>query len=200
MDSIDKKENDADISLYIQKQLADITDLELEWPNQEWCHLLLKSSDGLFQWAFTACSAIEGGRGALRPTERLTRFITSAQGLDGLYSEILSQAFDSGDSQDMNRFTLIMGRILAAKEPLSMVSLSKLHSDNEQPNIVELVMRPLASLLSGITQTDIVVRPLHASFSDFLTHKERSGQFHVELAPQHRNLALASWRVMKAEL
>jgi hypothetical protein len=93
-----------------------------------------------------------------------------------------------------------MGRILAAKEPLSMVSLSELHSDNEQPNIVELVMRPLASLLSGITQTDIVVRPLHASFSDFLTHKERSGQFHVELAPQHRNLALASWRVMKAEL
>jgi hypothetical protein len=200
MESINKKENEADISLYIQEQLADLTDLELEWPNKEWSCLLLKSSDGLFQWAFTACSAIKGGKGALCPTERLTRFITSGQGLDGLYSEILSQAFDPSDSQDMNHFTLIMGRILAAKEPLSVVSLSELHSDNERSNLVELVTRPLASLLSGVTQANVAVRPLHTSFRDFLTHKGRSGQFYVDPTPQHQNLALASWRVMKAEL
>jgi hypothetical protein len=40
----------------------------------------------------------------------------------------------------MNRFTSIMGRILAAKEPLSVGLLSELHSDNERPDIVELVM------------------------------------------------------------
>jgi NACHT domain len=200
MDTIDKKENEADISVYIQKQLANMTDLDREWPNQEWCNLLLKNSDGLFQWAFTACSAIKGGRGALRPPERLRRFITSARGLDGLYSEILSQAFDPSDSQDMNRFTSIMGRILAAKEPLSVESLSKLRSDNEQPDIVELILRPLASLLSGVTQTTVAVRPLHASFSDFLTHRERSGQFCVEPAQKHRDLALASFRVMNAKL
>jgi hypothetical protein len=200
MDSIDRKENEADISLYIREQLAELPDLELEWPDEEWRRLLLKSSDGLFQWAFTACSAIKGRKGALRPTERLTRFIASGRGLDGLYSEILSQAFDPSDSQDMSRFTSIMGRILAAKEPLSVVSLSELHSDNEQSNIVDLVTQPLASLLSGATQTNVAVRPLHTSFRDFLTDKERSRQFHVDPGPQHRNLALASWRVMKAEL
>jgi hypothetical protein len=200
MDSIDRKESEADISLYIREQLAELTDLELKWPNEEWCRLLLKSSDGLFQWASAACSAIKGGRGALRPTERLTRFITTERGLDGLYSEILSQGFDSSDSQDMDRFKLIMGRILAAKEPLSVVSLSELHSDNEPSDLVKLVTQPLASLLSGVTQANVAVRPLHTSFRDFLTHKERSGQFYVDLAPQQRNLALASWRVMKEEL
>jgi hypothetical protein len=199
MDSIGKKENEADITLYIRRQLVDVTALELEWPNQEWCRLLLQSSDGLFQWASTACSAIKEGKGALHPTERLTRFIASARGLDGLYSEILGQAFDSSDSEDMFRFTSIMGRVLAAKEPLSVTSLSQLHSENEQLDIVELVMRPLASLLSGVTRADIAVRPLHASFSDFLMNKERSGQFYVDPASQHRNLALASWRVMKAK-
>jgi len=98
MDSIDAKANAADISLYIKTQLCDVPGLDLEWPNQEWCRLLLNNSDGLFQWAFTACSAIKGSKGALRPTERLTRFINASQGLDSLYSEILREAFDSSDS------------------------------------------------------------------------------------------------------
>jgi hypothetical protein len=200
MDSIDKKANEADISLFIQAQLSDVPGLDLEWPHQEWCRLLLNSSDGLFQWAFTACSAIKGSKGALRPAERLTRFITSAHGLDGLYAEILSQGFDSTDSQDMARFTLVMGRILTAKEPLSVASLSELRSDGEQADLVELVVRPLASLLSGVTRKDAAVRPLHASLSDFLTCKKRSGCYYVDLSPQHGNLAWACWRVLKAYL
>jgi hypothetical protein len=202
MDAIDTETNEADISLYIQSELTDVTALEQEWPHQEWCRLLLKSSEGLFQWAFTACSAIKGDHGALSQTERMTRIIASAQGLDGLYSEILSQAFDSSDSdsEEMKRFISIMGRILAAKEPLSVASLSKLISDDEQPDIVELAVLPLGSLLTGVTQTDIAVRPLHASLTDFLTDRERSGKFYVDPASQHQTLALASWRVMNAEL
>jgi hypothetical protein len=129
IDLNDAKANEADISLYIRKQLDGVPGLDLRWLNQQWCQLLLDSSNGLFQWAFAACSAIKGGGGGLRPTERLTRFITSAHGLDGLYAEILGQAFDPSDSEVMFRFMLIMGRILAAKEPLSVASLSELRVD-----------------------------------------------------------------------
>jgi hypothetical protein len=61
-------------------------------------------------------------------------------------------------------------------------------------------VRPLVSLLSGVTQTDIAVWPIHTSFRDFLMNKKRSGQFYVDPIPQHRNLTMASLRVMKAEL
>lgn len=65
MDSIDERSNEADIALFIEGQLSGINDLEFEWPNKHWSHMLMKSSDGLFQWASTACRAIKdmGGGG-----------------------------------------------------------------------------------------------------------------------------------------
>ena len=200
MDSISRESNDADIRLYIRTQLLGIPDLEEEWPGEEWCRLLLKSSDGLFQWAYTACSAIKGGQFGLSVAERLAVFITSARGLDGLYTEILSQVFDTDNLLVMNRFRSIMGRILAVKEPLSLASLSELRCENEPAGLVGRIVRPLASLLSGVNQDDAAVRPLHTSFRDFLTCEERSTRFYVDLSQPHQNLALAFWRVMKKEL
>jgi hypothetical protein len=122
----------------------------VDWLKQ--CAKLLKASDGLFQWASTACNAIcDNTAGALLPAERLSHFL-SAQGLDALYSEVLSQAFNIEDETDMSRFQSVMGRVLTVKEPLSMMAHSKFHSQGEPANVTELVVQKLGSLLSGVNQ------------------------------------------------
>jgi hypothetical protein len=197
MNTIDQASNEADITLFIETQLSAIGSLELEWPNKHWCHMLIKSSDGLFQWASTACRAIKDGRGGLRPTERLNRFVSSARGLDALYSEVLGQTFDVEDSIVMSRFKLVMGRILATKEPLSISAHSELRDDDDPPDLVELVVQFLGALLSGVNQQDIPVRALHASFLDFLTDESRSKSYYVDPSQHNRGLTLSSLRVMK---
>jgi hypothetical protein len=119
MDAIDDASNEADIGLFIETQLSDVRGLELEWPNKHWCRMLIESSGGLFQWASTTCRAIKEGGGGLRPTERLSAFVSSPPGLDGLHLEVLHQAFDAENFIVMSRFKMVMGRILAAKEPLN---------------------------------------------------------------------------------
>lgn len=200
MDSIGQNVNEADISLYIQTQLGDVSGLDQKWPNKGWLQLLVESADGLFQWAFTACSAIKDARGPFNAAELLEHFVSAANGLDGLYTEILRQAFDLDSPRAMDRFQLIMGRILGAMEPLTVASLAALQSEGEEAYIAKLVVQLLGSLLSGVTQENVVVQPLHTSFRDYLTTEERSAAFFVDLSPQDKHLALACWRVMKAEL
>jgi hypothetical protein len=59
----------------------------------------------------------------------------------------------------------------------------------------------MGSLLSGTTDSHIPVKPLHASFQEFLTDQQSSGVFFVEMTKaQHHDLALASLRVMQHDL
>jgi len=62
---------------------------------------------------------------------------------------------------------------------------------------VELVVKRMGSLLSGTTNPDSPIRPLHASFHDFLTNERFSGEFFIDLSKVHRDLAFASFRVMR---
>jgi hypothetical protein len=200
MDNIDKASTDADISLFIQTQLSGIRDLELEWPKQEWCDMLLKASDSLFQWASTACLAIKGSTGGLSASEQLRAFISAARGLDGLYLQVLSQAFDVNNGTVLSRFRNVMGRILAAREPLSMMCHSELRAEDDHRDIVGLIVRPLGSLLSGVHQDNVPLRALHASFFDFLMDKRRSRAFYVDPLQQNGCLSMSCLRVMKTGL
>lgn len=200
MDAIDDASNEADIGLFIETELSDVRGLELKWPNRRWCRMLIESSGGLFQWASTACRAIKDSGGGLRPAERLSAFVSSARGLDGLYLEVLHQAFDAENGTAMSRFKLVMGRLLAAKEPLSVFAHSELRGDDEPADLVELIVQPLGPLLSGVNQPHNPVRALHVSFYDFLTDVTRSQAYYVDRLDQNRNLTLSAFRVMKSEL
>jgi len=199
MDTIDES-NTADITLFVEAQLSDVPSLEKEWPNKRWRQMLVESSGGLFQWASTACQAIKDSKRVFRPTERLSRFVSSARGLDALYSEVLHQAFDGEDDDAMSRFKLVMGRILATKEPLSMSAHSELRGDGEPADLVELILPLLGSLLSGVDQPNIPIRPLHTSFFDFLTDENRSKTYYVDPSHQNHSLTLSCLRVMKSGL
>jgi hypothetical protein len=206
MDAIDANSTSDDISLYIRAQLSDVQGLERKWPDKSWCLPLVERSEGLFQWAFTACRFITGdGKLGLDPAEQLDILLSPASStsnlgaLDQLYLDILTRIFPVENSTFMDRFRLVLGRVLAAKEPLSVSSLKELHCEDDSLD-VGLVINPLGSLLSGVTQQDITVRPLHTSFRDFLTDANRSKYFYVDIAQHHSRLALASMRVMKTEL
>jgi hypothetical protein len=101
------------------------------------------------------------------------------------------------------RFHSVMGQILGSAEPLPLDALNAMRSrfpDDKEQYKVEVVVAHMGSLLSGTTNTSSPIRPLHASFREFLTDKSSSGDFFVEISSAQRNLAFASLRVMEHDL
>jgi hypothetical protein len=91
-------------------------------------------------------------KGGLRPSEPLSRFVSPGRGLDALYIEVLHQAFDAEDDTVMTRFRSVMSAILVTGIPLSILTHSELRADNDPADLIELIVQPLRSLLSGINQ------------------------------------------------
>jgi hypothetical protein len=75
-----------------------------------------------------------------------------------------------------------MGVVLALKEPLSLTSLCALFGKDLK---VQIIIKPLGSLLDGVLDEDSPIRPLHTSFRDFLLDEDRSSIFHFDILPRH---------------
>jgi hypothetical protein len=206
-DAIDVQSTKRDIFRFIQNMLTGpvISCLERRWPKDEWCTLLTEKSDGLFQWAFTVCGFIEKpGKGGLSPEDRFERIVISTgqvkgvNNLDTLYTQVLNQAFEIDDDRVTTRFRSVVGRALAIKEPLPVSALKELCPDDE--DFTDDILRYLGSVLSGVAQGDVPVRPMHTSFRDFLEDADRSGPFHIDISAHNRGLTLAALGVMKKYL
>jgi len=65
---------------------------------------------------------------------------------------------------------------------------------------VHTIVAPMAALLSGTTDPSVPIRPLHASFADFLTDRHRSHEFFIDVHTIHNDLAFASLGVMMEKL
>ncbi|KAG2033182.1 hypothetical protein BDR03DRAFT_827239, partial [Suillus americanus] len=97
----------------------------------------------------------------------------------------------------------VIGQILGTAEPLPFDSLNAMRDcfPNYNKHYKMNIIQYMGSLLSGTTDSHIPVKPLHASFQEFLTDKQSSGDFFVEVTKaQHHDLALASLRVMEQGL
>jgi len=68
---------------------------------------------------------------------------------------------------------------------------------------IKNIVKCLGALLSGTTDpisppgSPATIRPLHASFPDFLLDESRSGEFYIDLSHIHDQLAFASLGIMK---
>ncbi|KAF8132077.1 hypothetical protein EV363DRAFT_1583662 [Boletus edulis] len=174
---------DGDIEKFVYHSLHQYTELESSWPDREWCRLLVRHSQHLFQWASTACNFIEGdGTVGLDPSERLDSLLNTDGGhsLDSLYQTILSQLFTLDNTRE--RFRTVMAIVLALNEPLSLSSLSALLGKDLN---IRAIIKPMGSLLDGVLDEEKPIRPLHTSFRDFLLDAARSSVFHVDIQPQH---------------
>ena len=177
---------DGDIGKLIYHSLHRYPELESSWPNQEWCHLLVRQSQRLFQWASTACKFIRGDdTDGLDPCDQLEILLRSdsrsgIHPLDSLYRTILGQLFTLADARDW--FREVMAIVLALKEPLSLTSLSALFGNDLK---VWTIIKPLGSLLDRVLDEDKPIRPFHTSFRDFLLDEHRSSVFHLDILPRH---------------
>lgn len=194
---MESESNRLDISLYLEDRLSKTPGLEEEWPNGRWCSLLAERAEGLFQWAAVACDYINS-YGGLSHVAHLKYLLKDAKGLDKLYHKVLSQAFPEFNLVK-DCYRSVMGRILTAKEPLSLSTLSRMLVENPMLEEVQALIQPLGCLLSGIKNSDIPIKPVHSSLHNFLTSSE-SGDFYIDKSWAEKELALSTLQILNSEL
>ena len=179
---------DKDIERFIHHSLHQYAELELLWPGQEWCRLLVRHSQHLFLWASTACRFIlwigGSGLGLRKRVEMLFQSDNrgSVRPLDELYRTILGELFPRDEARQC--FRHVMGLLLALKEPLSLTSLSALF-DSDEDQHVRNTIEVMGLLLDGALDNETPMRPVHMLFLDFLLDEARCSVFHVRITSHH---------------
>ncbi|KAL4078980.1 WD40-repeat-containing domain protein [Scleroderma yunnanense] len=201
LDDICSDSTTRDITLYISTQLRK---LRGTFSDEDFEQLAVKS-DGLFEWARLACDYIRP-RVGVTPKESFRRIMSRAGDrsnlLDEMYTAFLKDLMQ-GSIDVLSRFRSVMRHILWSKEPLPISAMDAMRSKFSQEDdhfSAGVILSFMASLLTGTTNTSTPVRPLHASFYDFLLDEKRSGEFFIDQGDVHHDLALASLYVMQAGL
>jgi len=201
LDDIDTELTMRDIHLYVSTRLKT---LRVTFTSENFQQLAAKSG-GVFEWARLACDFVSPRSGVI-PRDRFRQIMSHAPGdgrtlLDEMYTTFLKDLFRGSD--DRQDFRSVMRQILWLKEPLPISALDFMRErfpqeDDRYP--VGYILNFMAPLLAGASEVSTPVRPLHASFYDFLLDEKRSGEFFIQQGDAHRNLAVASLSVMQAGL
>jgi len=200
LDAIDTELTMRDLHLYVSTRLLSLRDTFSDENLQQ----LAAKSGGVFEWARLACDFISPRIGVI-PNDRFHEIMSHALGdgrtlLDEMYTTFLKDLFREPD--DRRVFRDVMRQILWLKEPLPITALDYMRDsfpreDDRYP--VGFILNFMASLLAGVNEVS-PVRPLHASFYDFLLDEKRSRDFFIQQGDAHRDLAVASLSVMQAGL
>ena len=201
LDALDAESTTRDIALYISTQLNEFGG---RFSADDVGQLAAKSS-GLFEWVRLACDYLRPRVGVV-PRERFHKIMThSSDGshlLDEMYTTFLKDLIQ-GSTEVLLRFRSVMRQIIWLKEPLSTSAVDAMRHNFPQEHdhfSVGLILDWMASFLAGTTDTSTPVRPLHASFYDFLLDGNRSKEFFIDQGEVHHDMALASLHVMLAGL
>src|SRR6266481_4735630 len=162
---------------------------------------LTVKAEGLFQWAAVASELIldppeDFDYSGEKCVEHLLEPRTNRSGrdpLDDIYKTVLGGYFKNQKARDL--FRSVVGPLITSIEPLSIRSLITLRHgtlDNDHDATVTGLLSHLGSLLSNVNSSDknLPIIPLHTSFRDFVTNKDKSGDFYVDVRDAHRQLAL----------
>ena len=198
LDDIDAELTLSDIRLYVSYRLKNHKHTFSDTDIQQ----ISAKSDGVFEWARLACDFMSHRIEVIAKKhfdEIMSHTASDGKGLlDEVYTIFLKD-FTQGSSAVLGVFQSIMRQILWLKEPLPISALDLMRARfprTDDRYSVGGTLRSLASLLSGTNDRATPVRPLHASFYDFLLDAKRSGEFFIEQVDIHRNLAVASLSVM----
>jgi len=197
LDDIEAESVTRDITHYISTTLeklgAAFSDKDVE-------HLAAKSN-GVFEWARLACDFLRP-RFGVEPEDCFREITSHGVGdartlLDEMYTTFLK---DLTRGSPLDKFRSVMRQILWSKEPLSISALDSMRckfTREDEHFSVRVILGYMASFLTGTTDASTPVRPMHASFYDFLLDKTRSGEFFIDEADVHHELALSSLCVMQ---
>jgi hypothetical protein len=163
--------------------------LRTDWPGADVIKKLVDQAGGLFVWATTAWAFVDT---AYYPQKHLDMLLKgqvprmAEATLDNLYSTVL-ESVGNWDSEDFVKdFRMILGTIIAAKDPLSSTAIDQLlEMPPEQPS-----MHTIPRLACVLSQGP-VVRVLHPSFADFLCTRTRCSRDIWFIDPIIQNRAFA---------
>ena len=203
---VDQGEAISDIEIFISaemKRLQVMKSLPLDWPKREQIQSLAQGSEGLFIWASTACRLVAQ---ASSPMVQLGTLLSSVKGkgivgLDALYTTALrtSCSWPKDDVVSWDHFKSVMTVVLFSRENMDDTAIDQLLGLTVE-NPSHLIFSSLSSLFNYIPTQPI--RPLHASFRDYLIDEKRSNGEPWSLAsldPEH-TMAEHCLRVMSAQL
>ena len=209
MDSIPSSLTQYDILHYVSCELSGLKGIQ----SNEVSASLARASDGLFEWARLACAYIKEDNAGMTAMERFELVITHVKDdyvplLDSMYKLTLETIFPPDQDKRRNRsvcldrFRSVMAQILGTAEPLPLASLNTMRHQfgHVRKTDINTIIRPMGALLSGTTDPATTIRPLHASFPEFLMDENRSGEFFIDVSHIHNDLAFASLGVMKDAL
>ena len=169
---------------------------------------LAVKAEGLFQWAAVASQLIldppaRFGYSKEKCTNHLLEPSTNRHGqdlLDGLYNDVLEGYFTDQEARVL--FRSVVGQLITSIEPLNICSLIPLRQyasyDKDSDAAVIGILSRLGSLLSNVNSSDkkLPIIPLHTSFRDFLTNKDKSGDFYVRVRDTHHQSAHSCFNLL----
>lgn len=135
-----EKANLDDIAIYARKELKGVTGRvwgrsRNNWPDEQLLQDFITTAEGLFLWVSTVCMYL---RSTVNPDKELRSLISrkspqkipAEDQMDRLYLTILKSC-NWDDDDFVVGYKLIVGAIMAAKDPLSIQALQALHSITE---------------------------------------------------------------------
>ena len=207
----------SDIKLFLKARFADIakhrSDCSLgeDWPSPHNIDILCKKAAGFFIFASTVIKFVSSCHHP--PDERLALIVslpldTSHEakfGIDPLYTQVLSQAFqDVGfhDHELYSHIKSVVGAVLLIFHPLSIKTLSDLLINCGTPTRMTSSLRTLHSLLLVPESIDNPIRIFHKSFPDFLTDPGRctDSRFFIDPPVCHNEILLSCLNLMSKRL
>ena len=203
LDDVSTVFSERDIRLYVSNELGALEDIG----NRE-IDEITRKADGLFEWARLACEFVKPSTLGRTTEERFNELKKRASGegatlLDSMYRSILDNLMEKAGETGLARFHSLMRQILNTLEPLPMEGLHVMRKcfPREGDHFhIAIILDFMGSLLSGVTDRTIPVRPLHASFYDFLTDQSRSGDYFVGESNIQMDIAVALLRVLRGGL
>ncbi|KAF7982529.1 hypothetical protein HWV62_28150 [Athelia sp. TMB] len=209
---IDSADNWQDITFYVHAQLRNEA-LRLKmgplWPDEALIRDLITRAGGLFIWIATIFSYL---RSAYNPKAKLSALLSNSiprglpdvnEKMDALYTAILDSCGAWSDADFLRDYHLIMGAIMGAKRPLSLVALRALCDDIGElsPN---LLLERFGSVLVGLHDENEPIRIVHLSFREFITDRasENPGtqKYSISEKKHSRRLAALCLNTMAREL
>ncbi|KIN97133.1 hypothetical protein M404DRAFT_37720, partial [Pisolithus tinctorius Marx 270] len=200
LDDVSTGLSERDVRLYIMKKMG-----HLRGVGPAVVHGISQKAEGLFEWARLACEFVNPGavkNGSVKGRVDNVMNLRSGGGLlDAMYRAILDDSIPK-DETTLTQFHSVMQQIMSAPEPLHLNTLNKMRGhfpDKEDHYDVIAILECMAPLLGGITDRSSPVRPLHASFYDFLMDRSRSGVYFTDM-PDGKDLAFATLQILRDEL
>lgn len=216
MESLDSVTDvDLDMGRYLQYRLSKLKEDHprlVDWPPEGSIQTLARLSQGVFQWASTAVQYLDNGS----PTIRLKELIAGStfSGLDNLYRQILSAAFERTDNTSGKRGLLhrALSVLVAAPYPVSLEVMAYIFADKqvlgdetqaEAYSLLRDEVLPTVNSLVFVPKSNTEpIRLMHTSIRDFLIDADRCGKnpYFIDLPQAHSELALACIQLMERDL